>query len=321
MNAVSRWWFVEVPAKRLAAVRIAVGAYGLNDLTEGYAQYARIARQSAEQWWPLGPLRVLRAPLDPVAFDVWQAAHWALALCFLVGFGWRVLAPLCAVSGICFYAYRTSWGSTYHADNLFVFHVLCLAIGPAASAWSVDAAIARRWPDRLRWLRSGSLPDVDWRFGWTLRLTATVTVITYLLAGTAKLATNASGWLTGTNLVSQIGKDALYKAFVSPPAQPNEIVPWLYDHPHLMLIPSLLTLVVECGAPLALVDRRLGWLWSFGAWSMHRGILLIMGIPFDYPLSGAAFACFFPLDVWVERAYELGRRVSSTLLSKRIESS
>ena len=88
--------------------------------------------------------------------------------------------------------------------------------------------------------------------------------------GTAKLATNASGWLTGTNLVSQIGKDALYKAFVSPPAQPNEIVPWLYHHPHLMLIPSLLTLVVECGAPLALVDRRLGWLWSFGAWCMHR---------------------------------------------------
>ena len=54
---------------------------------------------------------------------------------------------------------------------------------------------------------------------------------------------------------------------------------------------------------------------------MHRGIVLIMGIPFSYPLSGVAFACFFPLDVWVERAYELGRRVSSTLLSKRIASS
>ena len=41
----------------------------------------------------------------------------------------------------------------------------------------------------------------------------------------------------------------------------------------------------------------------------------------DSPLSGVAFACFFPLDVWVERAYELGRRTSSTFVSKRIESS
>jgi hypothetical protein len=321
MNALGRWWFVEAPAKRVAIVRILVGAYGIQLLTKAYDAYAQIARQAPEQWWPLGPMKILDAPLDPAVFDVWQAVHYALAWCFVLGFGWRVLAPICAVSLICFLSYRTSWGSTLHSDNLFVLHTLCLALGPAASAWSLDAEIARRWPNRLRWLRSEPLPDIDWRYGWTLRLMGAVAVITYLLAGVAKVVTNAQGWLTGTNLVAQVGKDALYKEFVSPPSQPNEIVPWLYDHPELMLVPSILTLVIEVGAPLALLDRRLSWLWSFGAWSMHKGIDRIMGIPFDYPLSGVAFACFFPLDVWVERAYELGRRVSSTLLSKRIESS
>jgi hypothetical protein len=321
MNALARWWFPDAPAKRLAIVRILVGAYGVYLYTDQYGAYARIARQDPGQWWPLGPIKLLDGPMDPALFDVWQVVHYALALCFVAGFGWRILAPVTAVSGICFLSYRTSWGSTLHADNLFVLHALCLALGPAASAWSIDAAIARRWPDRLRWLRSAALPDVDWRYGWTLRLMATVTVITYLLAGVAKVATNAEGWLTGQNLIQQIAKDALYKAFVFPPAQPNEIVPWLYDHPELMLVPSLLTLVVECGAPLALLDRRLGWLWCVGAWCMHRGILFIMGIPFDYPLSGVAFACFFPLDVWFDRAYALGGRVASQLLPKRIESS
>ncbi len=147
-----------------------------------------------------------------------------------------------------------------------------------------------------------------------------VAVITYFLAGVAKVVTNSEGWLTGRNLVDQIGNDALYKALVAP-HEANEIVPWLYQHPELMLVPSLLTLVVEVGAPLALLDRRLGWLWSVGAWCMHQGIDQIMGIAFEYPLSGVAFACFFPLEVWIDRVYAWGRRLWSTPPPKTIASS
>jgi hypothetical protein len=319
--ALDRWWFVEAPARRVAIVRILVGWFGLDTLVSHYDSFARIARTAVDHWGPVGPFRILGGPMSPGAFDAWEAVHCALAVCFLVGFGWRILAPVYAVSAICFFAYRTAWGGVLHADNLFVLHVLCLALGPAATAWSVDAAIERRWPKRLRWLRSDPVPAVDWRHGWTLRLMATVAVITYFLAGAAKLITNTEGWITGKNLVDQIANDALYKSLVAPSEASQGIVPWLYDHPGLMLAPSILTLVVEVGAPLALLDKRLGWLWSFGAWCMHRGIDLIMGIAFEYPLSGIAFACFFPLDVWVERAYELGRRVSSTFVSKRIASS
>jgi hypothetical protein len=264
MNALSRWWFVEVPAKRLAAVRIAVGAYGLDDLTEGYSQYARIARRRRSSGGRSAPCVSFARPLDPSAFDVWQAVHWALALCFLIGFGWRVLAPLCAVSGIFFYAYRTSWGSTYHADNLFVSTCSVWRSGPAASAWSVDAAIARRWPDRLRWLRSAPLPDVDWRFGWTLRLTATVTVITYLLAGTAKLATNASGWLTARTSSRRSARTRSTRPSSRRRRSRTRSCPGSTSIPSHAgpLAPHARGRVRRAAA---LVDRGSGWLWSFGA--------------------------------------------------------
>ena len=48
-------------------------------------------------------------------------------------------------------------------------------------------------------------------------------------------------------------------------------------------------LVLELGAPLALADRRLGWLFAAGAFSMHWGIKVITRITFPYNLSGVLY--------------------------------
>ncbi|MES2638360.1 MAG: hypothetical protein V4850_02730 [Myxococcota bacterium] len=301
--AVSAWWFAPAPAERLAAVRIATGGFVLWQLWKLYDKFAAIARTPIAQWNVVGPLGVLDGPLAPATFDAWNAAHFALAACFFVGFGHRLLAPLYAVSTVFFFSYRTAWGGVLHADNLFCLHVVCLALGPAASAWSVDAWLARRWPQLGRWLCSPVLPAVDWRFGWNLKLVAAVTTITYFLAGWAKVATNPDfGWASGKNLLDQIGNDALYKELVSSGGGATAIVPWLYQNPEWLLIAATGTLVIEVGAPLALLDRRLGWLWSFGAWSMHQGISIVMGIVFPYPHYAFAFVVFFPVDTWVKGA-------------------
>lgn len=55
---------------------------------------------------------------------------------------------------------------------------------------------------------------------------------------------------------------------------------------------AAVSLIVEIGAPLAVLDRRLGWLFSSAAFSMHWGIKAIMRITFPYNLSGVVYLPF-----------------------------
>ena len=165
-----------------------------------------------------------------------------------------------------------------------------VAASNAGGAWSVDAWWAAR---------KGRAEAEEWQVGWNLRLVGLVTTLSYLLAGVAKLVSDPQGWTSGKSLLGQIGNDGLYKDLVSSKGA-TEWVPYLYQHPSLLLVAAVGTLVLEVGAPLALLDRRLGWLWSVGIWSMHRGIQMIMGIVFPYPLSGVAFVSFFPVERGVE---------------------
>lgn len=52
------------------------------------------------------------------------------------------------------------------------------------------------------------------------------------------------------------------------------------------------SLMIELGAPVALLSARLGWLWALGALGMHWGIYAVMGILFWYPMLGLGFAAF-----------------------------
>ena len=100
---------------------------------------------------------------------------------------------------------------------------------------------------------------------------------------------------------------ALYKELINSSGGATPIVPFLYQHAEWLVIPTIITLIVEVGAPLALLDRRLGWLWSFGIWAMHKGIAVVMGIIFPFPISGLAYVCFFPVDVWVAKIVGVAR--------------
>jgi len=79
------------------------------------------------------------------------------------------------------------------------------------------------------------------------------------------------------------------------------------------LFPPLaaLSLVVELGAPLALLHRRLALVWCALAWSFHVGVLAVMWIVFHYPLLGLAYAPFLPVDRGIERLLARVRARSS----------
>lgn len=87
--------------------------------------------------------------------------------------------------------------------------------------------------------------------------------------------------------------------------------PAIAAHPWLHTPIALMTLVLELGAPLAVLtvfEGRLRRAWVFGLWSMHLGILAVMAIGFLYPLSGAAYACFFAVEVPMARVLARIRR-------------
>ena len=58
MKRLTAWAFPEVPAERLAAVRLATGGFVLTQLWKFYDNFANIARTPVSQWSPVGPLKL-----------------------------------------------------------------------------------------------------------------------------------------------------------------------------------------------------------------------------------------------------------------------
>jgi hypothetical protein len=75
---------------------------------------------------------------------------------------------------------------------------------------------------------------------------------------------------------------------------------------------AALTLVVELGAPLALLGRRAALVWVVAVIGFHIGVVALMAILFPFAMSGVAFAPFFRPERFVEWVRARARRISSS---------
>ena len=48
-------------------------------------------------------------------------------------------------------------------------------------------------------------------------------------------------------------------------------------------------MVIELGAPIALIGRQWAWRWCLAAWSFHVAVVLSMSVTFPYELVGVAY--------------------------------
>ena len=274
----------DAPARRLAAVRIAVVAFALI--------------------WTLGtsPELLARAQLDPSRFApvglaglfgvvplslvyVGLATVLATGALALLGRGHRWVAPLFALALTWLLSYRNSWGHMSRSEHLLVLHVWILAFAPA--------------DDALR-LRAPSPPPAPAsRYGWPLQLMMLVTVSTYVIAGLAKLREAGWTWISGEAVRLHVATEVLRNDMIGADAATLGRV--LLPHAATFTAIAVFTLVVELGAPIALRAGRVRLVWVGAVWAMHVGIGLVMGIGFAYPLSGVAFAAFLPLERIVDR--------------------
>jgi len=251
-------------ALRLRALRIWIGAYALLYTLARLSELWRVAHYPASELEATGLARfVLPAPL---------VIGIAIATCvllgaFVVGWRYRIVAPLAALGLVFVFSYRSAWGQIFHTENLMVLHIAALALAPV---------------------------DRDGDHDWWVRLLAALTVLTYLMAGIAKLRLAGFAWLDGDQLRNQIAIDNLRKALLGAGTAPLAMP--LLAHPSWFAPVSVATLVVELAAPIALVGKRFAVAWITLAWAFHVGVLLLMWIVFPYPLLGFAFLPLLPAE-------------------------
>ena len=258
----------------------------------------RVARSDPSLFKPVSVVRLLDRPV-PINVFRWLLISTIITnVLFLLGWRHRYTGPLFASLLLWIMCYRNSWSMIYHNDNVLVLHVVILGLTPAADVLSMDALPRSR--------QSASHDDEgDWRYGWPIKLMNTVTLLTYFLAGMAKVAGPLGWkWAGGEALRRQIAVDGLRKEVMGSQAAP--LAYKLYNQVALFNLIGFGSLAIELIAPAMLADKRVSRVWALGAWLMHWGIFFIMNIRFRYQLNGLIFAPFFdveqPLE-WLKRLY------------------
>lgn len=284
------------PAERLGFVRVLVGTFVLVYVGVRIGHLIGYASFDPNHFRPVGVVSVLDRPLLPWVVRGLGVATLIMAVPFLLGWRFAITGPIFAALLLWTISYRNSWGMIWHTENLMVIQVLILGITPSADAWSLDAR------------RRGDPMPPDRRYGWPLRLMCAVVVIAYVIAGLAKLRNAGGGWIFGDELRNYVATDNLRKVLMgdwySPLAAPLLHISWLFQGL------AFLTIVVELGAPLALLGRRWALVWVVLVMGFHWGVLALMMIGFPYQMCGIGFACFFEVE-------RLGDRILTRLRSRR----
>jgi hypothetical protein len=280
------------PAERLAALRVLVGAFALVDLVVRIPHLVASARLPEHRWLPVGVLGPLgSAPPAPLLAAVIVTTLLAGAA-FVAGVAWRAAGPAFALGTLLLATYTVSWGHVLHTENLLVLHLLVLGVSPAAACWAVGT---RR--------SAAGRPPPAGRYGLPIRLITLITVLTYAIAGWAKLRNGGWDWLSGDVLRNQVAFDNLRKVVLGDRWSPLGAA--LVRHRWIWPPIGAATVAVELLAPLVLVVRRARPVWAASAWLFHVGTLALMAIMFPYPLSGIAFASLFPVERLVARVPRL----------------
>lgn len=299
-------WFQGAPAERLAMLRILVGIFAVCLVGSNLSMWTQIGYTTPELFKPLGVVSLFHQPLPPVVNQVLLVCTVLLGVPFILGWRYRITGPAFALLLLWVISYRLSWSMVYHSMHLVVLHAIVLGLSPAADALSLDA----RGRSTI-----GPGPASAWQYGFPVQLICAVTVCAYFVTGIAKVFSPLGwSWAGGESLRSQVAADAIRKELLGTAG--SSLFYRLYHHLWLFTTMGVTTFFVELGAPLALLNKRLGKLWAVSAYLMHWGILFVMAIEFRYHLSGIVFLSFFELErvpAWLHglRARRAGPLVSA----------
>ncbi|HZD02624.1 MAG TPA: hypothetical protein VFA46_21275 [Actinomycetes bacterium] len=267
LRAVDAWLFRPGDPRRLAALRIGLGAVLAARLASG--PYLDLAHQPAALFRPISFMKLLPAMPPPALVLPTQVLAAAAATLATIGLCTRLTLPLAWLLAVPLIAMTSSLGKTVHNDVLLLLCLLPLLPSPAGAAWSLDA---RRG-------RSGAhTPAPSPRFGWPVWSAMAVVGGAYFFSGLAKLLHAGPGWVTSGNL-----RWVLYASSDAQP-QPNAAALFVADRPWLAYLLAAVTVAVELAFPLALWRPRLAWLLVPAVVALHGGIWVAMRLDY-WPMA------------------------------------
>jgi hypothetical protein len=264
---------------RVMLVRVVTFGYATAWLLVRGGYVADVARLPERRFEPIGVLRIVATPPpDRVVALVWVVTLVACGTVTANRFV-RAAAPVGAVGMLFLATYTSSFGQVFHTEHLLVLHLGVLAV----------AAVIE--PND---------PAQEVTSGWPLNLMMSIVVVVYVVAGVAKLRHSGAEWVSGDVLRNWVAVDNLRKLLFDDLYSP--LGGWLSAVGWIWGPIALATLVVELGAPVALVPGRSRYVWLAGAWGFHLGVLVVMAISFPYQLFGVAYAAFLPVERILDRA-------------------
>jgi hypothetical protein len=289
---------LDAPPERLAAFRLLIGGFALAYVLIRLPVFAGLRDRPADAFDAVGVLAALRRPLPDAVVLAVIAVTVVAGIAFTAGAAFRASGPVFAVGMLALCTYRSSWGQLLHFENLMVLFLLVVGFSPAADTWAVGAG--RRAP---RSRGAGA-------YGWPLALAATVMVVTYVIAGIAKLRYGGLEWITSDTLRNHVAYSATRLDLLGGTPSPLAAV----VVPRAWLFPPMAaaTVAIELLAPVALLSLRWRTPWVLAAWTMHVGIWALMLVGFPMPLFGVAFAPLYRLERLDPRTWRASARQPAT---------
>jgi len=278
------------PPERLAMFRILIGTFALVYLLIRLPVFLQIGDRRTG-FDGVGLAGLLDGPVSSAVVAGTVAVTALAGIGFILGWRFRLFGPLFALGMLALGSYRGSWGQLLHFENLMVLYLLIVALAPSADAWSLDAR--RRADDR----RHAGASTV---YGWPIALASLVLVITYVIAGIAKLRYGGLDWVFGDTLRNHVAYAAARLDLLG--GTPSPFAGLGVRLESVWPFAAAATIAIELAAPIALLGGRLRTAWVIAAWSMHLGVLAFMLIGFPMPLFVVAFAPLFRIErLWTDR--------------------
>lgn len=291
------------PPERLAMLRILTGGFGVVYLTVRLPVFVQLADRDSG-FSGVGIAALARGPVPGEIVIATIFVTLVAGLAFTLGWRFRGIGPIFAIGMLALASYRSSWGQLLHFEHLIVLHLLIFALAPAADAWSMDAR-RRRATGRELVAREPTA------YGWPIALAALVLVLTYVIAGIAKLRYGGLDWIVGDTLRNHVAYSAARLDLLG--GRPSPLAPWAVRNAWLWPPFAAAGVLIELAAPVALLGGRIRTAWVAAAWLMHAGILAFMLVGFPYPLFLVAFAPLFRVErLWSDRPSWARRGVLSS---------
>ena len=295
------------PPERLAMTRILTGTFAMLYLLIRLPVFVQLGDRRSG-FAGIGVAAVLDRPVDPWVVDTVVVATLLAGAGFVLGWRFRFSGPLFAAGMLALGSYRGSWGQLLHFENLMVLYLVIISLSPAADAWSIDARGRGRGDEPRR---------ESVAYGFPIALASLVLVITYVIAGLAKLRYGGLDWVFGHTLRNHVAYAAARLDLLG--GTPSPLAGWAVRLDGIWQFVAAATIGIELAAPVALLGGRIRTAWVLAAWLMHLGVLAFMLIGFPLPLFFVAFAPLYRVErLWADRPLWLGR--SSDQLDERAAS-